>query len=980
MSHPPAADLPSSFEPLRAQLLAAAEAFATEARPLAEILGGLVTDVERASREPLEIVPVCHHSPSSALHMVRRLATRPPRAIYMECCEDLRPVLDGLRDCRLPVALQAFATSSEAFPPAWSPLNLVCPLSEFSAEFQAIAFALENPGTELVFVDRSADHVFQWMPQDDAAMDRAVPQNSDPDDEEAAMHGSAVGVELGALVPTFDVFRQVLLKNARVRYFSEWWDQYVEAAVIDTDYAAYRQVMFLIGSLFRRLGTTDIDRRRDEDRERYMWTRIKAHLRSSSIDPHDAVYICGAAHAASYVPEFGLDSEAVWEIPPRTSTQWLYGILPSSYSAICHQFSHPRGALTLAEARWRKSLARQSLRPFALKSTSKKGRKPSNGSETKQAKAPKRKSAAKAAHAAESSTAHSQPDAAPLRLLEYLQVPPSQVESDEEELLHNCVRIVELARRHGYLASTADGIAVYQTAILLANLRNRRHPTAYDFRDAAITCIEKDAVPGKRDVARLCDMLLGGDKIGQVGFESMPPLAQDVYARLAPLPIALESRTIQRALLDFRKAPELLPCSDLLWKLHYLLSPGIVRPIMGQRQLGHVPQQESWDVAIGKHQGEVIQLGYEGVTVEYVLQRRLKQAAFGEDARTVDAIHAAEDSILFLKSDRLTEELGERAIDLLVREPDAKQAQEIHSRITRLVHYYRTTEAGLPAWLKRFVTTGYSHYATLLPNAFADRGTHPNDLAAMLQFIFTLESLALSLGCERSQLSIALRQAAPVTVDPPKLALLWSAECALRLRDVASIRSRFDELIENELTLPALPDYLQGLLLALVFTPLVGGLTVELLSKAFERLPDRLLMPWLPKLLMMLRPHADAALPILIKEAAALFPSNLEDLARWQAPWYRAKAGPPEPTGTTAAGAVSSRSAPGPSERAAASLLAGHRATTDALAADMGLPNSWSDSPAAGSNGHAPASRDDAVRSLLRAFPRTLDAVSTLLR
>src|SRR4051812_4956175 len=102
----PTRDLPVPFGPLRDQLLAAAEAFAAEARPLAEILGGLVDDVERALREPLEIFPVCHHSPSSALHMVRRLAARPPRVIYMEGCEDLRPVLDGLRDCRLPVALQ----------------------------------------------------------------------------------------------------------------------------------------------------------------------------------------------------------------------------------------------------------------------------------------------------------------------------------------------------------------------------------------------------------------------------------------------------------------------------------------------------------------------------------------------------------------------------------------------------------------------------------------------------------------------------------------------------------------------------------------------------------------------------------------------------------------------------------------------------------------------------------------------------------
>src|SRR5262249_14760512 len=158
----------------------------------------------------------------------------------------LRPVLDGLRDCRLPVALQAFASGSDAFPAAWSPLNLVCPLTEFSAEFQAIAFALENPGTGLVFVDRSADHFFQWMPQDDDAIGRAIPDDPDADDEEAAMHGSAVGVEIGALVPSFEDFRRVLLKNARVRHFSEWWDRYVEEAIIDDDYAAYRQVMFLV--------------------------------------------------------------------------------------------------------------------------------------------------------------------------------------------------------------------------------------------------------------------------------------------------------------------------------------------------------------------------------------------------------------------------------------------------------------------------------------------------------------------------------------------------------------------------------------------------------------------------------------------------------------------------------------------------------------------------------------------------------------
>ena len=567
------------------------------------------------------------------------------------------------------------------------------------------------------------------------------------------------------------------------------------------------------------------------------------------------------------------------------------------------------------------------------------------------------------------------------RLLAYLQDPPAPLESDEEQLLHNCVRIVELARRHGYLASAADSIAVYQTSILLANMRNRRHPTPYDFRDAAATCIEKEVVPGKRSVARLCDILLGGDKVGQVGFESMPPLARDVYERLARLPISLSSRTIQRALLDFRKRPDLLPCSDLLWKLLYLLPSGVVRPIMGQRQLGHIPQQESWDVAIGKHQGAVIQLGFEGITVEHVLERRLKKVAFGPDARTADALRAAEDSMLFLESRRLTEELGERAVELLVREPDVQQAREIHARITRLVHFYRTTGSGLPAWTRSFITTGYSHYATLLPNAFADRGVNPADLAAMLQFIFTLESLALSLGCERSELVIAVRQAGLVTTDPPKLALLWAAECVLRLRDVASLRIHFDELIDNELLLPTLPDYLGGFLLALAFTPMVAGLTVELLSKAFERLPDWLLMPWLPRLLMMLRPHAATALPTLVKEAVALFPTDLDALAEWQAPWYRHVAGIETGTAVESVVATDSTAILDPSQQAAASLLAAYPATTEALAVALGLTVVWA--KRCGAVTAEPtglrSEEHDSVSALLHRFPSTVKAMAEVL-
>src|SRR5262249_22388438 len=225
MNSTPALAPASVFEPLRQQLLAAAEAFATDAQPLSTLLNALVDDVQRANSEPLEIFPVCHHSPAAALHMVQRLNRQAPRVIFIEMCEDLRPLLDKLRDCKLPVALQAFPGQSSAFPKSWTPLSVVAPFTEFSAEYQAIVFALNNPATDLVFVDRSVDHVFQWMPQEEEELERHLSKDqeedakpADPEEQPPPMHGAAVGVQMGGVEPTFEQFHDFLLKNAQVRY------------------------------------------------------------------------------------------------------------------------------------------------------------------------------------------------------------------------------------------------------------------------------------------------------------------------------------------------------------------------------------------------------------------------------------------------------------------------------------------------------------------------------------------------------------------------------------------------------------------------------------------------------------------------------------------------------------------------------------------------------------------------------------------
>ncbi|MBC8010331.1 MAG: hypothetical protein H7067_09560, partial [Burkholderiales bacterium] len=684
----------------------------------------------------------------------------------------------------------------------------------------------------------------------------------------------------------------------------------------------------------------------------------------------------------SRVAEFGVESPAEWDIPPRTGTEWLHGLLPSSYAAIERQFGHPAGCLSLAEDRWRAELRRARLTPFRLP----KKERAKDEDEAAEEAAGNGEAAAKRAKKARALPAML-PPARTGDLREFLARPPAAADEDQETLLAWCAGIVSLARQHGYLSSTADSIAVYQTSVLLANLRNRTQPTPWDFRDAAITCLEKDRVPKRRDIGRLCDQLLGGDRIGRIGYDAMPPLARDVYDRLKLLPVQLEARNVQRALLDFTKHPEWLPASDLLWKLRCLLPAEVVRPIMGQRQLGAAPPyQESWDLAIGRHQGSIIQLGHEGVTVEFVLEQRLRRKAFAADARTVDALEAAEQALLFLKSERLVTDLGGQARALLVSEPDVRDAAPIYARISRLIHYYRSFTR-LPDWCADFVTTGYSHYCSLLPGAFADRSAKPADVAAMLQFILTLESLALSLGCERSELLIAIRQAGPTTTDPVKMALLWSVECVLQLRTLGALREQFDRVLENPVALTTLPEWLNGFLLSLSFTPVMSGFTVELMSKAFAHLPDEILMPWLPALLRGMRDHAQASgsLATLLKEAGNVFPRGLGALETWTPPWEQRAASPAlEPATTLARASASACEAPSGDPHTRAFIRA-HPACTNALARLLGQPVEWSEVapeiPAA-SSAIVPAAVSGAPAVgaiLLQHHPKTARALSRLI-
>jgi hypothetical protein len=201
--------------------------------------------------------------------------------------------------------------------------------------------------------------------------------------------------------------------------------------------------------------------------------------------------------------------------------------------------------------------------------------------------------------------------------------------------------------------------------------------------------------------------------------------------------------------------------------------------------------------------------------------------------------------------------------------------------------------------------------------AFTDDDATVRQVAAMLGFLFSMEPLALSLGCDRTQLELAVAQSHPG--EPAKTALLWAARTQLGQLSREDLRARCDELLGNPLVVPAYPRYLSGFVHALEPVPGLADFVVEMVSNAFGRLPDPVLLPWLPVLIGTLRAGGAELAPLLIREAGRIFPGRLADLDAWVPPW---RAQPEPEAGPTAAAPDAGRGL---------ALLAAYPATCDAL-------------------------------------------------
>jgi hypothetical protein len=346
-----------------------------------------------------------------------------------------------------------------------------------------------------------------------------------------------------------------------------------------------------------------------------------------------------------------------------------------------------------------------------------------------------------------------------------------------------------------------------------------------------------------------------------------------------------------------------------------------------------------------------------------VLEQRLRRAVWDGQATAATALRAVEDSTLYLRSRRLADELGSRSVELLAAERTVDDAPQVLRRIRRLLAFYRTTEPALPAWCEQFVKTGFAHYCTLLPLAFTDEEIGVRQVAAMLGFLSSMEGLALSLGCDRAQLELAVKQSHPEA--PAKVALLWAAKLRLGKLTLDDLRARCDELLANPLVVPKFPLYLSGFVQALEPVPSLAPFVVEVLSKAFARLPDPVLLPWLPTLITTLKEQAAELVPVLVREAGRTFPGALSAVDSWAPPWSsRAAVAASVPAAATVNTPV-------------AGLLEAYPGATDALAAVLGCQAGWVSTvdgmPAAG--GVSAVDSRPEVRALLERYPSSAQAI-----
>lgn len=196
-------------------------------------------------------------------------------------------------------------------------------------------------------------------------------------------------------------------------------------------------------------------------------------------------------------------------------------------------------------------------------------------------------------------------------------------------------RAMSAVRQKGEMLSTADIIAGFQSAILLASLRKRRQPNIDDIRDALLTvCVKGDLDIEGKNILEGLDKYLLGYKVGRVTPKMGNfPLSIEFYAMidLFKLPRKQQSAQLEISLKDMKQVDK--DISGFLHKSEFL-EVTYAQCRQGQ-DLTKTTEvfTERWEICWDpKVDTKLLELSLHGTTVEAVVQAVLLEKIDAEKA------------------------------------------------------------------------------------------------------------------------------------------------------------------------------------------------------------------------------------------------------------------------------------------------------------------------------------------------------------
>ena len=206
--------------------------------------------------------------------------------------------------------------------------------------------------------------------------------------------------------------------------------------------------------------------------------------------------------------------------------------------------------------------------------------------------------------------------------------------------IRHVVDVIERARKRGSVLSSADAIAVTQTADLLAQLRGRSQPVLDDLRDAVVTCCVKgDPAREGDDLLRAMGAADVGSKVGRVTPAlGRLPILSDFYANLDDLGLDEVAGKEGRLVLDLDTRTERDAArSHFLRRLRFLEVPIGTREGDDGRLSGRLFRERwalRWDPGI---EPALIELALSGDTVAAAALYRLNEQLRSDGLTASDA-------------------------------------------------------------------------------------------------------------------------------------------------------------------------------------------------------------------------------------------------------------------------------------------------------------------------------------------------------